>query len=245
MSDSDKTTPILSKETLYSEWKSDAKAHLRRKEVFGCCLTASSDAVANEKCAGILWGMLSKDVKPLVKQYEDNPKAMWENLELLFAPRKAGARFNAYRTLTSIHLREDETLLSLTGRVSSAMRLLKDSKPAAFTLDNADEELQSVVLLMALLMKASCLSSEHRLSSPPRTSRSKTLRRPLPITRHFALRIRRVTVAKLALSPALPWPQPPLPLFHPHHLLLLLRPLRRPVRVAASQTTRSSNATSS
>ncbi|KAJ7121226.1 hypothetical protein C8R46DRAFT_1364705 [Mycena filopes] len=150
MSDSDKTTPILSKETLYSEWKSDAKAHLRRKEVFGCCLTASSDAVANEKCAGILWGMLSKDVKPLVKQYEDDPKAMWENLELLFAPRKAGARFNAYRTLTSIHLREDETLLSLTGRVSSAMRLLKDSRPAAFTLDNADEELQSVVLLMAL-----------------------------------------------------------------------------------------------
>jgi hypothetical protein len=30
------------------------------------------------------------------------------------------------------------------------MRLLKDSRTARFTLDNADEELQAVVLLMAL-----------------------------------------------------------------------------------------------
>jgi hypothetical protein len=152
MSDSDSHSiiPILSKEALLSEWRSDAKAYLRRKEVFDCCLKASSDAVATGKCAGILWGMLSKDVKPLVKQHEDDPKALWEHLETIFAPRKAGARFNAYKTLTSIHLREDETLLSLTGRVSSAMRLLKESRPKTFTLNNADEELQAVVLLMAL-----------------------------------------------------------------------------------------------
>ncbi|KAJ7747400.1 hypothetical protein DFH07DRAFT_831006, partial [Mycena maculata] len=149
-SDNLSVIPVLSKETLYSEWKSDAKAYLRHKEVFGCCLTASTDVVANEKCAGILWGMLSKDVKPLVKQYEDDPKALWENLDSTFSPRKAGARFNAYKTLTSIHLREDETLLSLTGRVSSAMRLLTESRPTTFSLDDADEELQSVVLLMAL-----------------------------------------------------------------------------------------------
>ena len=98
MSDSDSAglVPVLSKETLYSEWKSDAKAYLRRKEVFGCCLTASTDAMDNEKCAGILWSMLSKDVKPLVIEHEDDPKALWEALEFIYAPKKAGARFNAY-----------------------------------------------------------------------------------------------------------------------------------------------------
>jgi hypothetical protein len=68
----------------------------------------------------------------------------------LFAPKKAGVRFNAYRTLTSIRLREGESLLSLTGRVSTAMRLLKESRPNGFDLTKADEELQAVVLLMAL-----------------------------------------------------------------------------------------------
>ncbi|KAJ7429038.1 hypothetical protein FB451DRAFT_1425688 [Mycena latifolia] len=91
-----------------------------------------------------------KKVKPLVMQHEDDPKALWEALDVIFAPRKAGARFNAYRTLTSIQLREEESLLSLTGRVSAAMRLLKGSRPAEFTLENTDEELQAVVLLMAL-----------------------------------------------------------------------------------------------
>ncbi|KAJ6595284.1 hypothetical protein B0H10DRAFT_1636122, partial [Mycena sp. CBHHK59/15] len=102
------------------------------------------------KCAGILWSMLSQGVKPLVKQYEDDPKALWEAFETIFAPRKAGARFNAYRTLTSIKLKEDESLLSLTGRVSDAMRSLKDSRPTDFKLDQADAELHAVVLLMAL-----------------------------------------------------------------------------------------------
>ncbi|KAJ7502162.1 hypothetical protein B0H11DRAFT_2365464, partial [Mycena galericulata] len=90
-----------------------------------------------------MWGLLGPDVKPLVKQHDDEPKAMWEALESIFAPRKAGARFNAYRTLTSIRLREDESLLSLTGRVAAAMCLLKDSRAAGFTLDKADEELQA------------------------------------------------------------------------------------------------------
>jgi hypothetical protein len=123
---------------------------LGRELPVGPSTETSSDALANEKCAGILWAMLSKDVKPLVKQHEDDPKAMWSALEAMFAPRKAGARFNAYKTLTSIRLREDETLLSLTGRVAAAMRLLQESRTKAFTLAKADDELQAVVLLMAL-----------------------------------------------------------------------------------------------
>jgi len=150
MSPSEDSVPLLRKDSIFSSWQSDAKAYLRRKEVFTPCLTASSDVVANEKCVGILWGMLSADVKPLVKQHEDDPKALWDALATIYAPKKAGARFNAYRTLTSIHLREDENLLDLTGRVSSAMRLLKESRSNNFTLDQADEELQAVVLLMAL-----------------------------------------------------------------------------------------------
>ncbi|KAF7345845.1 hypothetical protein MVEN_01606200 [Mycena venus] len=149
----DSVLPILTKETVFSAWQSDAKAKLRCKEVFGHCIAASSspeDAASRDKCSGILWSMLGPDVKPLVQQHEDDPIAMWDALIELFAPRKAGARFNAYRTLTSICLREDETLLSLTGRVSAAMRLLTGSRPTDFDLKKADEELQAVVLLMAL-----------------------------------------------------------------------------------------------
>ncbi|KAJ7460462.1 hypothetical protein B0H11DRAFT_1616339, partial [Mycena galericulata] len=79
-----------------------------------------------------------------------SPSGVCVRMESIFAPRKAGARFNAYRTLTSIRLREDESLLSLSGRVAAAMRLLKDSRATGFTLDKADEELQVVILLMAL-----------------------------------------------------------------------------------------------
>ncbi|KAJ7647438.1 hypothetical protein FB45DRAFT_199201 [Roridomyces roridus] len=153
MSDSDHSNgPLLTKDVHFPNWQSDAKAFLRRKNIYYCCISSpkAEDAADREKCVGYLWGMLSQDVKPLVKQHEDEPKALWEALEALLAPRKAGARFNAYKTLTSIRLREDETLLSLTGRVSSAMRILKDSRAKDFDLAKADEELHSVVLLMAL-----------------------------------------------------------------------------------------------
>ena len=96
MSDSDSAfvIPVLSKETVFSDWKSDAKAYLRRKSVYGHCLVKSSkpeDLAEVEKCAGILWGLLGPDVKPLVKQHNDDPKALWDAVESIFAPRKAGA----------------------------------------------------------------------------------------------------------------------------------------------------------
>lgn len=123
--------PILGKDTPFSSWQSNAKAYLRRKEVFACCTASTKeekdklDIVAIEKCAGILWGMLSEDVKPLVKDHEDDPSALWAALQMLFAPKKAGARFRAYKELTSIRLKDDESLLGLTGRVSKAMKSLK------------------------------------------------------------------------------------------------------------------------
>ncbi|KAH8833471.1 hypothetical protein DL96DRAFT_1577017 [Flagelloscypha sp. PMI_526] len=94
--------------------------------------------------------MLGTEAKSLVKKFIDDPKAMWEALPVFFAPQKAGARFHAYRTLTSMHLREDEDLLSLTSRVSDAMRRLKESRSPTFSLEDADNELHAVVLLMAL-----------------------------------------------------------------------------------------------
>src|ERR1700749_1822683 len=86
--------PILGTSTLFSAWQSDAKAYLRRKEVWGCCtanttvLKAKLDIGAIDKCAGILWGLLSPEVKVLVKKHEDDPAAMWTALEEIFAPRK-------------------------------------------------------------------------------------------------------------------------------------------------------------
>jgi transposase InsO family protein len=156
MASSAVTLPILDKDSLFTQWRSNAKAYLKAKECFFYCTTAfdSSNAkhseVEMDKCAGILWNMLSQDCQQLVQQHEDNPKHMWDALETIFAPRKAGARFNAYRTLTSIKLKEGESLLSLTGRVSAAMRSLKDSRSTGFDIDMADAELQAVVLLMAL-----------------------------------------------------------------------------------------------
>jgi len=156
MDSSHHTGPVLTKDTSFTIWKSDAKAYLRRKEVYTCCtaitpaLKAKLDVTAIEKCAGILWDMLSQDVKSLVHEHEDDPSALWSALDEIFAPRKAGARFGAYRTLTSIHLRDGESLLSLSGRVSTAMTLLKNSRPDGFDIKKADEELHSVVLLMAL-----------------------------------------------------------------------------------------------
>ncbi|CAK5274254.1 unnamed protein product [Mycena citricolor] len=153
-SDSHTLLPVLHKETVFSDWQSDAKAYLRGKEVFVYC-TATFDAAKHEevkkdKCAGILWSMLSPDVRSLVRQHEDDPKALWAALPSIFAPKQAGQRFNAYKNLTSIRLKEGEGLLSLVGRVSEAVRFLKSSRPDSFTLDKADEELHAVVLLMAL-----------------------------------------------------------------------------------------------
>ncbi|CAK5262189.1 unnamed protein product [Mycena citricolor] len=153
-SDSHTLLPVLHKETVFSDWQSDAKAYLRGKEVFVYC-TATFDAAKHEevkkdKCAGILWSMLSPDVRSLVCQHEDDPKALWAALPSIFAPKQAGQRFNAYKNLTSIRLKEGEGLLSLVGRVSEAVRFLKSSRPDSFTLDKADEELHAVVLLMAL-----------------------------------------------------------------------------------------------
>ena len=145
--------PLLSRATSFIEWRSNAKAVLKAKEVWSCITSSGGEGETNlmkDKASGILWKMLSPDVQPLVREHEDEPKLLWEALERIFAPRKAGARFNAYRTLTSIRLRDDESLLALTGRVSVAMRLLKDSRSKGFTLEKADEELQAVVLLMAL-----------------------------------------------------------------------------------------------
>jgi hypothetical protein len=144
----------LDKESIFSDWRSDAKAYLEAKGCFFYCTTnfggQGHTELERDKSAGILWSMLSKSVKPLIKQHEDDPKALWEALELIFAPRKAGAHFNAYRTLTSIKLKEDESLLSLTGCVSTAMNSLKHSRPKGFNIDQADAELQAVVLLIAL-----------------------------------------------------------------------------------------------
>jgi hypothetical protein len=68
--------PVLGKETVFSDFQSDGKAYLHRKEVLTYCTKAATsdkdaDVVAGrEKCAGILWSMLSKDLKPLIKEYE-------------------------------------------------------------------------------------------------------------------------------------------------------------------------------
>ena len=82
--------PLLSKETPFPGWKSDCKGWLRRHKCsapIGCENTkeakAKLDADVVEQCAGHLWGMLAQDIKPLVKEHEDDPTALWAALDAL------------------------------------------------------------------------------------------------------------------------------------------------------------------
>jgi hypothetical protein len=164
-SPSDSKMPILTSDSNFTKWQSVAKSYLRNKECFSACTQALAPHTIREKAAGVLWMMLGDDAKNLCREHEDDPMALWNALPILFAPQKAGTRFNAYQTLTSIKLEENESLLSLTSRVKEAMDKLKRSRPTSYTLADVDKELHAVVLLMALPESYSTLTAPFEQAS--------------------------------------------------------------------------------
>jgi hypothetical protein len=90
----DSKGPVLTNDTPFPPWQSNAKAFLKSKEVYTWSHTSApsfptgEQSVAIDKCAGLLWGMLSQEVQPLVRQHEDNPKAMWESLANFLLQRR-------------------------------------------------------------------------------------------------------------------------------------------------------------
>jgi hypothetical protein len=122
------------------------------------------------------------------------------------------------------------------------MRLLKDSRTARFTLDNADEELQAVVLLMALPDEGQFAVLKAPFEQSPDDLRVSSIEQAY--ANHQAFRTAHQEGDTSQINPLSGLA---MAVTSPAHLLLLQLhlPLRNSVRVVAKQTTRSSNATSS
>jgi gag-polypeptide of LTR copia-type len=75
---------------------------------------------------------------------------MWTRLEEIHMAKKAGARFNAYDDLFSIRKKEEESLMSVTNRIDSAIHTIQNLRPQGFTLDKLDEELASMAMICSL-----------------------------------------------------------------------------------------------
>ncbi len=80
----------------------------------------------------------------------ESPKPCGPNLKDIHQQQKPGTRFNAYDILFSIRKDDDESLSTLVGRVSRAMQDIKALRPEKFTINQLDDELQSMALIRAL-----------------------------------------------------------------------------------------------
>jgi hypothetical protein len=74
---------------------------------------------------------------------------MWTKLEKINMGKKAGACFNAYDDLFNIRKKE-ESLMSLTNRIDSAVYTIKNLHPQGFSLEKFDEELTSMAMICSL-----------------------------------------------------------------------------------------------
>jgi len=80
---------------------------------------------------------------------EDNPVKMWTKLEEVHMAKRAGAHFNAYDDLFSIR-KEEESFMSVTNRIDSAMHTIQNLCSKGFTLEKLDEELASMAMIRSL-----------------------------------------------------------------------------------------------
>src|ERR1700674_4251067 len=119
-------------------------------------LTASEQKELNDwkrkagKASGEIWLSLEDNQKVHVKDVKSDPAAMWSKLESVHLQKRPGTRFNAYDALFSIRKANDETLPALMARAEKAMQDIKALRPANFTLEMLDKELQCMSLIRAL-----------------------------------------------------------------------------------------------
>jgi hypothetical protein len=95
---------------------------------------------------------LDEDMENLVFDLLESGDAhgMWTKLEAECLSKRAGSRFNAYDHLISIRKKGDESLTTLGVRLSDAMRAIRNLRPAAFSIEVLDEELECMALIRAL-----------------------------------------------------------------------------------------------
>lgn len=105
---------------------------------------------ARSSAAGYLWLCIDESQRAHISLLMGKPTAMWSKLKDIHQQQKPGTRFNAYDALFSIRKDDGESLSTLVGRVSQAIQDIKALRPERFTIDQLDEELQSMTLIRAL-----------------------------------------------------------------------------------------------
>ena len=94
--------------------------------------------------------MVEHDQRIHLASIQDDPVKMWIKLEEIHMAKRAGARFNAYDDLFSIRKKEEESLMSLTNRIDTAMHTIQNLRPTDFTLAKLDDELLSMAMICSL-----------------------------------------------------------------------------------------------
>jgi len=94
--------------------------------------------------------LVENDQRVHFRGKEDDPIEMWKLLEAAHLSKKPGARFNAYNDLFSIRKQDTESLVDLGVRLEKAMQAIQNLRPAGFTIEQLDDELQCMALIRAL-----------------------------------------------------------------------------------------------
>jgi hypothetical protein len=87
--------------------------------------------------------MVEPDQKIHLTGLQDDPAKMWTKLEEVHMTKRASAHLKAYDDLLSIRKKEEESLMSVTNRIDSAMCTIQNLCLKDFTLEKMDEELAS------------------------------------------------------------------------------------------------------
>jgi hypothetical protein len=103
-----------------------------------------------ERAAGEIYLLVESDQRVHFRGKEDDPVEMWKLLEEAHLSKKPGARFNAYDDLFNIRKQEAESLIDLGVRIEKGMQAIQNLRPAGFTIEQLDEELQCMALIRAL-----------------------------------------------------------------------------------------------
>jgi transposase InsO family protein len=154
----------------YPQWSGEMEAWLRASELWRLVsgtLKRPADATKPEhkeavetkqedwdkmsdKAGGWLFLMVEPEQRVHFDGIKDDPVKIWKKLEDVHMVKKAGARFNAYDDLFSIRKKDEESLQSLTNRITLSVRKIQNLRPADFTLEKLDEELLSMAMIRAL-----------------------------------------------------------------------------------------------
>ncbi|TDL27179.1 hypothetical protein BD410DRAFT_812260 [Rickenella mellea] len=100
--------------------------------------------------AGQIYLALEPSQRVHIRGMEEDPIKMWEKLAEVHVQKRPGVRFNAYDVLFNIRKKEDESLVSLMGRVDTAIQDIKALRTKDFKLEDADDELTCMAMIRAL-----------------------------------------------------------------------------------------------